>query len=288
MRLIEIGIQIQWLKENLLMHLVNKHIFPLKRIKGKWVSVFKPKQYIEIGSDIFSNSKKVKVTLDQEIHVDAFPVSIIDYIEFVKSGHYFKERYWPGYRVTSCHNGGDDIIRKILEPTNYSCEWTLMKHIPVTNITWFEAYAYSRWAKKLLVNEMLWEYAAVGTKEKDIEIKLNNIKNSLLSKKSQAKLNFDITSFSKFGCWGMLGGIIEWCGDKFINAAFLNFIKGPIIIHNDEITNCNVYINKRGFLYGDSDAAHKENIAKRQGSRPLDLSSDIGFRCCKLNSKTYK
>lgn len=282
MLLIEIGKEIRWIKEHLLPEFVKMSVFPLQKKNGHWVSVLAAGQQVGIGSNNFNNSRRIKVTLDREVHVDTFPVSISEYMEFVRSGDYFEERYWSGHKFLSQHRGGDDVIRKILEPTQYSYEWPLLEHIPVTNITWFEAHAYARWKRKILPSEMLWEYAANGSRgEERIKPYLKKLRRDLPDEKAKNMEKF-MNSFSDYGCWGMLGGIIEWCGDQFVNAAYRHYSGGTIIFYEHDSFIKNKNVNIRGFAPGDYRARKPENIAFRRQLKPLESNHDTGFRCCEI------
>lgn len=283
MSLVTLGEEIRWIKQNLLTRLTA--VLPVQEMNGRWVSYVTPMQALTIGSTYFGmTSKPLTVWVDRVVHIDVFPVAVQDYMQFVRSGEYFNERHWPRYQFAGRHRGGDEIIRKILEPTQYACEWPLLEHVPVTNITWPEAYAYARWAGKSLLNEMLWEYAALGSRRPELAKKLFSELKRGLSQEHEMKAKKYVPTFSSFGCWGMLGGIKEWCGDQFVFSTYNQSAGSAISLSNTEDFDSKTRINIRGFVRGDYQALQSESIAKRRSLMPLELDYKAGFRCCEVIS----
>jgi len=283
MSLISLGEEIRWIKENLLERLKRTHVLPLQEVDGRWVSIVAPEQPFVIGSNYFGmTSKPLTVWVDRVVHIDAFPVAVQDYMQFVRSGEYFNERHWPQYRFAGRHRGGDEVIRKILEPTQYACAWSLLEHVPVTNLTWPETYAYSRWAGKSLLNEMLWEYAALGSRRQELTKKLFAELKRRLPPENVEKAEKYLPAFSSFGCWGMLGGIKEWCGDQFVHAAYNQSAGGALDLQNTEAPEARALLNIRGYLRGDARSLQPESIARRRWLEPQESDYNTGFRCCEI------
>ena len=280
MSLISLGEEIRWIKQNLLTRLARTNVLPLQEVDGRWVSIVAPEQPFAIGSKHFGmTSKPLTVWVDRVIHVDMFPVAVQDYMEFVRRGEYFNERHWPLYRFAGRHRGGDEVIRKILEPTQHACAWPLLEHVPVTNITWPEAYAYAKWAGKILLNEMLWEYAALGSRRQELAKKLFSELKRRLPPENVEKAEKYLPAFSSFGCWGMLGGVKEWCGDQFAHSAYTQFAGGALDLENTETLAPRTQLNLRGYLRGDARSLQPESIARRRSLEPLESDYNIGFRC---------
>lgn len=281
MSLITLGEEIRWIKQNLLTRLTG--MLPLQEVDGRWMSVMAPEQRFVIGSNYFGmTSKPLTVWVDRTVYIDAFPVAVQDYMQFVRSGEYFNERHWPLYRFAGRHRGGDEVIRKILEPTQYAGVWPLLEHIPVTNITWPEAHAYARWAGKILLNEMLWEYAALGSRHPELAKKLFSGLKRHLPPDNVEKAQKYLPAFSSFGCWGMLGGIKEWCGDQFVHSAYNQSAGGGLDLENTEVLKTGALLNIRGYPRGDAWSLQPESISRRRWLEPQESDYTIGFRCCEI------
>lgn len=281
MSLVTLGEEIRWIKQNLLTRLTG--MLPVQEMNGRWVSYVTPKQALTIGSNYFGmTSKPLTVWVDRVVHIDVFPVAVQDYMQFVRSGEYFNERHWPRYQFAGRHRGGDEVIRKILEPTQYACAWPLLEHVPVTNITWSEAYAYARWAGKSLLNEMLWEYAALGSRRPELAKKLFSELKRGLSQEHAVKAKKYVPTFSSFGCWGMLGGIKEWCGDQFVHSVYTKSAGGALELENIEVLEARALVGLRGYLRGEARSLQPESIARRRGLEPQESDYKIGFRCCEI------
>jgi ergothioneine biosynthesis protein EgtB len=101
--------------------------------------------------------------------IDRYPVTNGAYLEFIEAGGYNEFRYWL--------SDGWDVIRKngwqapLYWEQDGSGEWGRtdfrgrkairdLRDEPVTHISYYEAWAYARWAGKRLPTEAEWEKAA--------------------------------------------------------------------------------------------------------------------------------
>lgn len=280
MMFIHIGREIHCIKKHLLPELKRRSVFPLETSSGHWVSRLPDDRSIQLGSDHFFDSRLISARIDQEVWVDTFPVSIGDYVGFVQSGEYFNNRHWPGYVCRSRHAGGDDVIRNILIPTRFEYEWSLLADIPVTNITWFEAAAFAKWKRKHLLNEKVWEYAASGSQNIRRGEYLYQRYSHIKGIDCPGSMRAHLTAFSDYGCWYMLGGIIEWCGDHYETASYRNHDGSPLRLDSRYSATLTRSMNTRGFIRGDAQASDPGNIAKRRQLNPGESNQYTGFRCC--------
>jgi formylglycine-generating enzyme required for sulfatase activity len=211
-----------------------------------------------------------KVSLN-DYYIDKNPVTIGQYIEFVKSKNY---------------NVKGDFKRVIEQSFMYDQK---MDH-PATCLTWEDAKAYCDWAGKRLSTEAEWEKAARGTDGRFFpwgnKWDKNFCDNPLMDKKEHVrkKQNFDGTlpvarfpeGASFYGLMDMVGGVEEWCSDwydfYYYRYGHTRNPQGPpsgrykVIRGTSRTTReLNSYrCSKRGFCVPD-----------------VGRISTIGFRCCK-------
>ncbi len=94
---------------------------------------------------------------------------------------------------------------------------------PVTGVSWDDALAYSKWAKKRLPTEAEWEKAAGGIYSYPFPWGKKYKKNyaNLYGRKDGFKYSAPVGSFSKgasyYGCMDMSGNLWEWVNDYFLD-----------------------------------------------------------------------
>jgi iron(II)-dependent oxidoreductase len=162
--------------------------------------------------------------------IDRFPVTNGDYMRFMADGGYSLQELWS-------RDGWDWILTFGTEAPEYwrrdgdgwvcgrlGLEAPVDPRLPVSNVCWFEADAYARWAGKRLPSEFEWEVAACwdpaagrprrypwGNQPPTPE--LANLDHRLFS---PAPIGAYPEGASAFGCQQMLGDVWEWTSSHFL------------------------------------------------------------------------
>ena len=179
------------------------------------------------------------------------------------------------------------------------------ENYPVVQVSYFDAVAYCKWAKKRLPTEAEWEYAARG-----------NLKNNIYSWGNEAvdvgkpkantwqgdfpNNNLVIDQFYKsapvksfesngFGLFDMAGNVWEWCSDWYDSNYYQSISKG---IKNpkgasksfdiDDVTAEKRVLRGGSFLCNDGYCSGYRN-ARRMKDTPDTSTEHIGFRCVSDN-----
>ena len=183
---------------------------------------------------IFDNEKWAHEITVAPFSIAKFTVSNEEYLRFVEANGYQEEANW-------CNEGWKwRSENKLLHPVYWkkeSSQWyarqfnewlELSMRDAVIHISWYEANAYCKWAKRRLPTEIEWEFAAacdVNSIHKDFFAKKQFPWNGT-SKENCANLdciNMGTVavdaypqSESAFGCRQMLGNVWEWTASDFL------------------------------------------------------------------------
>lgn len=166
--------------------------------------------------------------------IDIYPVTNEQYGRFMKENGYLKNSFWT-------EEGWDwRIDQNINQPLAWEEDGWDDPLQPVCGVSWYEAYAYSRWANKKLPSEAQWEKAARGTDGRKYPwgnefptTKKANFNNII---KKTTKVDKYPGGKSPFGCFDMAGNVNNWCEDwyweGFYNYCAENGINSDPILDN--------------------------------------------------------
>jgi len=173
----------------------------------------------------------------------------------------------------------DPDVRIVFTASQYRAVTAFAEH-PVTEITWYGATAYAKWAGKRLPTEAEWERAARGFDGRtypwgnaEVTYQYVNFNGNLGGTEV-----FDQypKGRSPYGIYNMSGNIWEWVADAY-DADFYSLApdeKNPSnIVDPLDLTD---RVLRGGSWYS---SAKEVRCAKRFHQPPIEASSSIGFRC---------
>lgn len=190
----------------------------------------------------------------------------------------------------------DDAARSIMTDVKY-------KDHPVVQVSWDDAVAYARWAKKRLPTEAEWECAAREGKEGEIygwgndapnekNIKANIWQGQFPYKNSEEDgyvLTAPVGSYAPngYGLYDMMGNVWEWCADWYRYDAYEKAAGGGIVKNPqgpaDSYDPDEPHVPKR-VVRGGSFLCNASYCASYRPSARMKTSQDTGenhtgFRC---------
>jgi iron(II)-dependent oxidoreductase len=246
---------------------------------------------------VFDNEKWAHEVPIAPFRIARSPVTNADFAAFVEDGGYRSPEFWSPAGWDWRERTGAD--RPVYWLAKDSGSWTgrrygkkaqLAPYAPVTFVNWYEAQAWSNWAKRRLPTEAEWEAAALGEP--------NARRSRLADKKrrwpwgeapatpNRANLAFvfdeplDVADCaagdSACGCRQMIGNVWEWTASDFV--PFAGFIADPYEDYSQP------WFNTRKVLRGGSFAT-SARIARpgyRNFFTPERNDVFAGFRTCAL------
>jgi ergothioneine biosynthesis protein EgtB len=245
------------------------------------------------GDDFaWDNEKPQHKVFLQDFAIDRAPVSNGEYLEFIESGGYGDYRWWLS-------EAWETVKQEHWEAPLYwerdGDKWMIRDHRglheakeragdPVSHVSYYEAVAYAKWAKKRLPTEAEWEKAACFDPAKMLKRPFpwgddrpqaehaNLFDNKLWS---VAPIGSYPSGQSPFGCHQMIGDVWEWTSSDYV--PYPGF-KSEFDEYNDK------WFVGQKVLRGGSFATPQIHIRStyRNFFHPNERWMISGFRCAKM------
>lgn len=209
-----------------------------------------------------------------DFYIDKYEVTNQQYYIFTQATDHQTPRFWHGQK--------------------YPEGWD---YLPVTDVSFYDANAYAKWAGKRLPSEQEWEKAARGPSDfrypwgNDFDFAKANLSRSPIPKKDQGlkPVGSYPQGASPYGAEDMIGNAWEWVWDYY----------EP---YPENIWPMENYLGKkvvvRGMSYlgvGHFPKQHykkvmalKSRVSYRQKMTPIRHAIDVGFRCAQDKPSLYQ
>jgi iron(II)-dependent oxidoreductase len=219
-----------------------------------------------------------KVYLDA-FYIERYEVTNAQFNKFILAGGYCDSTFWTpaGWNFKNKRNLN---LPKFWDDENFGIK---NPNKPVVGISWYEAYAYAKWAGKRLPTEAEWERAARGIdkrlypwgNEKPDETRCNfgYIYGNTLTGSTK-----DVGSYengkSPEGLYDMAGNVSEWCYDWYdLNYYAISPQENPQGPERGEFKS----VRGGSWFY----FIRFMRATARDFAEPSTRSNIIGFRCAK-------
>lgn len=184
------------------------------------------------GSDFcYDNEVPEHKTYLNAYEIDTYPVTNKQFMAFIDAGGYEDYRFWlsDGWDIVNEKKWDAPLYWQKMEGYWYKKDFAglnkILPHEPVTNVSYFEADAYSKWAGKRLPTEAEWEKAASWNEELNKKTmypwgnKLPSEHNSNLLESwnwAPSQIGSYPQGKSYYGCQQMLGDVWEWTSSEYV------------------------------------------------------------------------
>jgi ergothioneine biosynthesis protein EgtB len=245
----------------------------------------------------FDNEKWAHDVDIAPFHIAKAPVTNAEFAAFVEDGGYRNPELWSAAGWAWRERAGAERPIYWLAKDDGAWTWRrycdveqLAPHVPVTFVSWYEADAWCRWARRRLPTEAEWEAAALGEPASNGSRLANGKRRWPWGEASPvsalANLDFafdgpcDVAACadgdSAFGCRQMIGNVWEWTASDFV--PYPGFVADPYEDYSQP------WFNSRKVLRGGAFAtsARIARAAYRNFFTPERNDVIAGFRTCAL------
>ncbi|MDW0206062.1 MAG: ergothioneine biosynthesis protein EgtB [Nitrososphaeraceae archaeon] len=184
------------------------------------------------GSDFcYDNEVPEHKTYLNAYEIDTYPVTNKQFMAFIDAGGYEDYKFWlsDGWDIVNEKKWDAPLYWQKKEGYWYKKDFAglnkISPHEPVTNVSYYEADAYSKWAGKRLPTEAEWEKAASWNEELKKKTmypwgdKLPSDHNSNLLESwnwAPSQIGSYPQGKSYYGCQQMLGDVWEWTSSEYV------------------------------------------------------------------------
>ena len=184
------------------------------------------------GSDFcYDNEVPEHKTYLNAYEIDTYPVTNKQFMAFIDAGGYEDYKFWlsDGWDIVNEKKWDAPLYWQKMEGYWYKKDFAglnkISPHEPVTNVSYYEADAYSKWAGKRLPTEAEWEKAASWNEELKKKTmypwgdKLPSDHNSNLLESwnwAPSQIGSYPQGKSYYGCQQMLGDVWEWTSSEYV------------------------------------------------------------------------
>ena len=239
---------------------------------------------LEPGRSPIARTPAIPVKLTRGFYIDVHEVSVARYRKFLRQWQLERGSGRLPYEHPEQPASWDH------EPPDWSQQVRYADR-PVTNVAWWDAYAYARWAGKRLPTEIEWEFAARGpSMRRGRRWPLGNSMDGLRAANYAGSFYRRATDVGYFagdqaacGAADMTGNVREWCSTPFEPERYSDLLQrkptglidepDPLVTKDYHFT----YFTVRGGSFADQ--ASECEASKRRGSPPDYRNQNLGFRC---------
>jgi ergothioneine biosynthesis protein EgtB len=184
------------------------------------------------GSDFcYDNEVPEHKTYLNAYEIDTYPVTNKQFMAFIDAGGYEDYRFWlsDGWDIVNEKKWDAPLYWQKIEGYWYKKDFGGLNKIspdePVTNVSYYEANAYSKWAGKRIPTEAEWEKAASWNEDlekKTIypwgdELPSDHTANLLQSWNwAPCQIGSYPQGKSYYGCHQMVGDVWEWTSSEYV------------------------------------------------------------------------
>jgi ergothioneine biosynthesis protein EgtB len=183
------------------------------------------------GDFCYDNEVPEHKTYLNAYEIDTYPVTNKQFMAFIDAGGYEDYRFWlsDGWDIVNEKKWDAPLYWQKIEGYWYKKDFGGLNKIspdePVTNVSYYEADAYSKWAGKRIPTEAEWEKAASWNEDlekKTIypwgdELPSDHTANLLQSWNwAPGQIGSYPQGKSYYGCHQMLGDVWEWTSSEYV------------------------------------------------------------------------